>query len=119
MCITIVNAQSIKKDDLAHIEAGALIHSGTYIAVDVLQDGNGKLWKPFVVVNTVGAGWELSRMNRPNGRFDWNDMMLNNVGAFISLGLIEGLQAIGVPKNYAMGVVVGASMVSFGLTAQF
>lgn len=113
-----INAQ-IKKDDLAHIEAGALIHSGTYILVDVLQDGKGNLWKPFVVVNIVGTTWELSRMNRPNGRFDWNDMALNNLGALISLGLIKGGQTIGIPKNITVGTVIGISMISLGLTAQF
>lgn len=113
-----INAQ-IKKDDLAHIEAGALIHSGTYILVDVLQDGKGNLWKPFVVVNVVGTTWELSRMNRPNGRFDWNDMALNNLGALISLGLIEGGQAIGIPKKYSMFFVASSSLIGLGITAQF
>lgn len=37
-----INAQ-IKKDDLAHIEAGALIHSGTYAIIEILQDGKGRL----------------------------------------------------------------------------
>lgn len=113
-----INAQ-IKKDDLAHIEAGALIHSGTYTIVETLQDGKGNIWKPFVVVNVVGATWELSRMNRPNGRFDWNDMALNNLGALISLGLIEGATAIGIPKKYSMAVVITSSMAGLGITAQF
>lgn len=118
MCITTVNAQ-LPKDDLAHIEAGALIHSGTYVAVDVLQDGKGRLWKPFVVVNIVGGVWEVTRMNRPNGRFDMKDMMYNNIGALISLGLIEGATAIGIPKKYSMAVVITSSMAGLGITAQF
>lgn len=113
-----INAQ-IKKDDLAHIEAGALIHSGTYTIVEILQDGKGNLWKPFVIVNVVGATWEITRMNRPNGRFDMKDMMYNNIGALISLGLIEGATAIGIPKKYSMAVVITSSMAGLGITAQF
>lgn len=113
-----INAQ-IKKDDLAHIEAGALIHSGTYTIVEILQDGKGKLWKPFVIVNVVGAAWEVARMDRPNGRFDMKDMMYNNIGALISLGLIEGANAIGIPKKYAMFFVAASSLVGLGITAQF
>lgn len=113
-----INAQ-IKKDDLAHIEAGAFIHLGTYAVVEILQDGKGRLWKPFVVVNVIGGVWEVTRMNRPNGRFDMKDMMYNNIGALISLGLIEGATAIGIPKEYSMAVVITSSMVGLGVTAQF
>lgn len=43
-----------KKDDLAHMSGMMAIHSTTYIASNVLIDGWGKEWIPFVVGNGVG-----------------------------------------------------------------
>lgn len=113
-----INAQ-IKKDDLAHIEAGIIMHSGTYFLVHTFQDGKGKLWKPFITVNVIGTVKEILDSKEQYNYFSWDDMMYNNIGALISLGLIEGSKALGVPDNVAIGCTLGIGIASFGLTVNF
>lgn len=115
-----LNAQKFEKDDLAHIEAGALIHSATYFGVSALDwEDKWKYILPAITVNTAGVIKEISDSQKPNNRFDVKDLLLNNVGMLISMGLIEGMKAIGVPENIAVGSVITISTVSLGLTVNF
>ncbi len=115
-----LNAQKFEKDDLAHVEAGALIHSATYFGVSALDwEDKWKYILPAITVNVVGATKEIIDSQEPNNRFDMKDIMFNNVGMLISMGLIEGLKAVGVPENIAVGSVITISTVSLGLTVNF
>lgn len=120
LLIGTANAQNFDKGDLAHIEAGAAIHSATYFGVSALKwDDKWKYIMPAITVNVVGAGKEIIDSNEPNNYFSMKDMMLNNVGMLISMGLIEGLKAVGVPENIAVSSVLSVSTLSLGLTVNF
>lgn len=113
-------SQTFEKDDLAHLEAGALIHSTTYFAVSAFKmDNKWKYIAPLITVNAAGVTKEYFDSKKPHNSFDMKDIMLNNVGMLISMGLIEGLRAIGVPDNIAVGSVMAVSTVSLGLTVNF
>lgn len=114
LCSSFTGAQ-IQKDKIAHMSASAVIHSGTYVAVEILQDGSGKYWKPFVVVNIVGGAKEIYDSQQPHNRFSTEDMLYNNIGAILSLGLIELQRAIGIRDNISVGVVMGAGLVGLGI----
>lgn len=114
LCSSFAGAQ-IQKDKIAHMSASAVIHSGTYIVVETLQDGRGKYWKPFVVVNIVGGAKEIYDSQQPHNRFSTGDMLYNNIGAILSLGLIELQRAIGIRDNISVGVVMGAGLIGLGI----
>lgn len=113
-------AQKFDKEALLHMEAGALITSASYFAVSSAGgDQMQKILIPIVVQNTIGIGKEVWDSTKPNNKFSFEDIMYNNAGGFAALLLIEGLQLIGVPENIALGVVISASVTSFGLTMSF
>lgn len=96
------------------MSASAVIHSGTYVVVEVLQDGRGKYWKPFVVVNIVGVAKEIYDSQQPNNRFSTGDILYNNIGAILSLGLIELQRAIGIRDNISVVVVMRVGLIGLG-----
>lgn len=113
LCFSFTGAQ-IQKDKIAHMSASAVIHSGTYVVVEVLQDGRGKYWKPFVVVNIVGVAKEIYDSQQPNNRFSTGDILYNNIGAILSLGLIELQRAIGIRDNISVVVVMRVGLIGLG-----
>lgn len=104
-----------KKDDLAHISGMMAIHSTTYIASNVLIDGWGKEWIPFVVGNGVGFAKEYSDSKEPYNRWDWNDIAYNNLGMIFSWFMIKGLKEFGVDENVAAGIGLFVGTAGVGL----
>lgn len=108
-----------KKDDLAHMSGMMAIHSTTYIASNVLIDGWGKEWIPFVVGNGVGFVKEYSDTKKPHGYWSWNDIAYNNLGMALSFFMIKGLREFGVDENVAAGIGVFVGTAGFGINVCF
>lgn len=104
-----------KKDDLAHMSGMMAIHSTTYIASNVLVNGWGKEWIPFVVGNGVGLAKEYSDSKQPYNRWDWKDIAYNNLGMALSFFLIKGLKEFGVDENIASGIGLFVGTAGVGL----
>lgn len=118
--LSVGNSQP-KKDDLAHMSGMMAIHSTTYIASNVLIDGWGKEWIPFLVGNGVGFAKEYNDTKKPYAYWSWNDIAYNNLGMALSFFLIKGLKEFGVDENVAagMGVFVGTAGVGLSVSLNF
>ncbi len=108
-----------KKDDRAHIFASMSVHSTSYMTLNVLFDGKGKNWLPFVAVEVVGAWKEVDDAKKPHNEFSMKDMMYNNLGALLSFFMIKGLEAFGVDENVAAGIVLTGGIAGLGVTVNF
>lgn len=108
-----------RKDDLAHISGMMAIHSTTYVASNVLLDGWGKEWIPFVVGNGVGFAKEYTDSKEPYNRWDWNDIAYNNLGMILSFFMIKGLKEFGVDENIASGIGIFVGTAGMGLIVSF
>lgn len=108
-----------KKDDLAHMSGMLAIHSTTYVSCNVVLDGWGKEWIPFVVGEVVGLAKEHSDTKKPYGYWDWNDIAYNNLGMILSWFMIKGLKEFGMDENVAAAIGVFVGTAGLGISVSF
>lgn len=108
-----------KKDDLAHISGMSAIHSASYLTLNVLNEGKGKNWIPFVVGNGVGFVKEYYDQKKPHNYWSWKDIAYNNLGMALSFFLIKGLTAMGMDENVSAGVVMMGGISGLGIVVNF
>lgn len=117
-CFTLGTAQP-RKDDVAHISGMASIHSISYLTLNVVYEGKGKNWVPFVVGNGVGFTKEYFDSKKENNYWSWKDVAYNNLGMALSFFLIKGLSAAGIDENVSAGFVLMSGITGLGVVVNF
>lgn len=95
------------------------IHSTTYVSCNVVLDGWGKEWIPFVVGEVVGLAKEHSDTKKKYGYWDWKDIAYNNLGMIFSWFMIKGLKEFGMDENVAAGIGVFVGTAGLGVSVSF